>query len=199
MLDPYEVYTCYCALKAHFNSSYDYHKYKGKIKNIKSKQDFERSNYKFLFTKYCKFTKNTLESIFVSNFLKNKNFWAGDYEIAINNQKSHLSTTDSLSYVFLNELNFLNSDLSKNISVETGSHPYLLKLYLSKKISLETLIIILDSLKIKDYWNNFLKEDIVWKDIDFLIEKYRPFFVYDKQKYKKKFIDYCKEIKYNNI
>ena len=139
MLDPYEVYTCYCALKAHFNSSYDYHKYKGKIKNIKSKQDFERSNYKFLFTKYCKFTKNTLESIFVSNFLKNKNFWAGDYEIAINNQKSHLSTTDSLSYVFLNELNFLNSDLSKNISVETGSHPYLLKLYLSKKISLETL------------------------------------------------------------
>jgi hypothetical protein len=67
--------------------------------------------------------------------------------------------------------------------ISDGQHPLALKLYLGKKISLETLII-LDKLFNFVYSNNtVLANDFIWKDVSRLITKYRVFVKFDKDKF----------------
>jgi hypothetical protein len=67
--------------------------------------------------------------------------------------------------------------------VSDGQHPLALKLYLGKKISLETLVI-LDKLFNFVYSNNtMLANDFIWKDVSRLITKYRVFVKFDKDKF----------------
>jgi len=67
--------------------------------------------------------------------------------------------------------------------ISDGQHPLALKLYLGKKISLETLII-LDKLFNFVYSNNtVLANDFIWKDVSRLITKYRIFVKFDKDKF----------------
>jgi hypothetical protein len=67
--------------------------------------------------------------------------------------------------------------------ISDGQHPLALKLYLGKKISLETLVI-LDKLFNFVYSNNTtLANDFIWKDVSRLITKYRVFVKFDKDKF----------------
>ena len=64
--------------------------------------------------------------------------------------------------------------------------PIILKKYLGKHISIETLVIL-------NYINNYtdrldreLKNDIIWPDVSRIIKKYQPFLKIDKEQYVRK-------------
>ena len=128
----------------------------------------------------------------VANFLEGTT-WIGD--LAYNEQAqttytNWLKRTQSLTYVFQNEITKLDDDLNANFLVTDGQHPVALKLYLKKEISIETLVILIDIVRCYSHWQKNLAEDIVWKEVSHKLSKYKPFLQYDKQKCKKILLDH---------
>ena len=68
--------------------------------------------------------------------------------------------------------------------VRKGQHPFALKAYLSGDLSLQSLCIFLSFDSGLEKYNENLKDDIVWKDVGFLVKKYSPFLRYDRSKAK---------------
>ena len=90
----------------------------------------------------------------------------------------------SLSYLFKEELSpLLSSFEGKTIlAVGNGQHPKLLKEYMGKRVSLETMIIMDDIMEFSKRWDNQLKDDIVWPKVKKLMFDYKKFLTYDKKK-----------------
>jgi hypothetical protein len=64
-----------------------------------------------------------------------------------------------------------------------NQHPILIKMLLGKKISLETIIILDKLLDFRYNVNTELLNDFIWKDLNLLIIKYRPFVRIDRTKF----------------
>jgi hypothetical protein len=67
--------------------------------------------------------------------------------------------------------------------VQSNKHPKILKEFLQKKLSLETMIILNNILNYKSHFDKKLK-DPVWEFISMRIEKYSPFLHIDNNKFK---------------
>ncbi len=80
-----------------------------------------------------------------------------------------------------------------SILVKNGQHPLLLKQYLSKSISINTLIILDSCLHIFDYWNTHIQDNVVWPGEYMKLVKYRSFLSFDKAKYKNYLVDIIKK------
>lgn len=188
-MTPYECYVDYLALKRHFTSeSYDYFKYNGKVSA--KKDSFDKRKDKFFFEKISKH-KDPHEFI-VSNLIKNPKAWVKDIaysDTAESNYQDWIKKKQSLSYIISNELSQLHDDFDSNFKVNDGQVPYIISLYLGGKLSLETLLVITDTIGCLPYWNNRLKDNIIWSDIGMLLKKALPFIKYDKSKIKKLFLD----------
>ena len=187
------AYDCYCeytAIKAHFTSDYDYKKYNGKIKSANPKT-FNNSNLKLFFQKLAK--HKDIQGFLVANFLEDSKAWIRDLAYSDTAEKVYgewLKKMQSLTYTFTQEINKLDqSDFNVNFIVEDGNHPLVLKLFLRKEISLETLTILVDITGCDKYLNKVLKDDFVWKETYFKISKYKTFLVYDRDKVKKILLD----------
>jgi hypothetical protein len=196
----FDAYKTYLALKQHFTSTYDYHKYNGKVRvNIES---FLKRNDKFFFRKLQKkYNNDELVDFFVSNFITKGDNWIGN----LVSQESEIiyvqwkKRSETLSYTFHNELLFLHDycrehdlEFNKLILIENGGHPLLLKILLQNKMSLETLIILDAVLGFIEYWNKHL-DDFIWEEKKKLILKYRAFMHYNLDKFKKITKDVFKE------
>lgn len=194
-MTPYQAYTEYVALKNHFTQKkYDYVKYNGKLKST-SQKTFEARNDKYLFAKLAK--KKDVRGFLISNFIEyGAKKWIGEL---INNEEADriynewLKRNQSLSYVFKTELEYLNRDFNSNFLCNDDSHPKLLKLYLSKKISLETLLILCDLTECIKMWNVKMASDLVWAEVEMKLTKYSCFFKYDREKIRKIVIDMFSE------
>lgn len=188
-MTPFEVYKTYLALKNHFTKdSYDYFKYGGKVSaSVKS---FESRRDRFYFEKLSKQRDPT--SFILANFIQDPNIWVGEL---VSNDKSEqryrdwLKRTQSLSYNFGCEMGFLEGNFDDNFRMEDGRHPPLLQRFLSGRISIETLIILIHLTKCFGKWNKALEYDPVWKEVSRKIIKYQPFMKYDIKKYKKIVLD----------
>jgi hypothetical protein len=184
-MEPFEVYRVYMALKLHFTTgNYNITKTKGAVKC--SQTAFLKRKDLFLFRKLAnKFSKKEVIEYFVSNFVRGDKFggiWDAE---SIEVYESWKTKQQKLSYTFKNDISTLMLESEKlgvdPLTTIDGQHPVAVKLYLGKKISLETLII-LDKLFNFRYTNSSLDGDIIWKDISLLIEKYRPFVKIDKER-----------------
>lgn len=189
MSNAFDVFKDYIALKNHFTTkSYDYFKYQGKSKSITVDKYNQRKD-KVFFMKLAK--HKDYRNFLVANFIEGKS-WIGD--LAYNEQAqttytSWLKRTQSLTYIFTNEIEHLDDDFDKNFVVTDNQHPYALKLYLQKKISIETLVILIDIVRCFSHWQKNLEHDIVWKDESLKLVKYKPFIHYEKSKLKKILLD----------
>lgn len=189
-MEPFEAYKHYISLKNHFTSkTYDYFKYGGAVR---AKRDsFERRNDKYFFHKLSKHKDitNFLVSLFVYG---KKDMWIGD---VIRNEESEQlytkwqRTRQSLTYVFMSDLEKFNDDLVSSFVVNEGQHPHALKLLLSDQITIETFIIMNDILRFVPNWNKNIVEKIIWPEIRQKCKKYQPFMEYDKDKCKKIVVD----------
>lgn len=186
----YEAYKLYVALKNHFNSdTYDFFRYGGKTRaNAKS---FEARHDKYFFNKLAKH-KDTQRYVLANIVEDNPNVWVGDLaneQRAEDNYKCWLKRQESMTYIFQNELDQLLPEFDKNFIVEGNNHPHLLKLFIQRKVSLETIVILNDLCGFFRHWNRSIEEDVIWPMVYRKCKKYRPFLRYDKDKLKQIVVD----------
>jgi len=178
-----KAYTRYLALKLHFTTDYDYFRYGGKTRTM-TNESFEKRKDTFFFRKIeRRYNDQELTDFFVSNFVdNNKTKWIGelsniDAEKTYANWKKRIQ---SFSYMFEQELLIAKDKLHTANPAElwesvSGSHPEILKLYLGKKISIETLVASDVVLNYLPKWDREIKDTIIWPDISKSIRKYSPF------------------------
>lgn len=180
--DSFSTYITYLAIKRHFTTKkYDYYKYNGKVKaNIES---FAKRNDAFFFAKLSK--KDDHINRILANVLENPKVWVrdivGDKGDTI--YTSWKKRTDSLGYTFKGELEQLDDDYKSNFIVSDGQHPYLITLYLQKKISLETFVILCYASNIFPYWEEKIVDKFIACDIIDQSRKYKPFLSYDPKRF----------------
>ena len=189
-MTPFEVYKNYLAFKNHFTKKeYDYFKYCGKSRA--SLESFHKRKDRFFFEKTSRQkSDDEIKYYFVANFVEcsdSQTLWIG--EIIKNGESTYkewMKKIQSLSYLFQTEINvFVNKEnFNKLFECKRGQHPELLKLYLQKAITLETMVILNSIL---DYVKDFDSKltDPVWETVSLKIKKYTPFLNIDVAKYKK--------------
>ena len=186
---PADAYRCYLALKNHFTKDhYDYHKYRGKTRA--TNQAFYKRKDRFWFEKFAR-QKDDKEIVdfFVSNFIYSTDpgtMWIGEMiKEGEGRYQEWKKKTQSLSYIFKEEVNnlFDNNQVNEVFDCSKG-HPLILKSYLGKKTSLETLVI---CDRIFEYRKDFDQQltDPVWETVSRKIKKYSPFLNIDVPRYKK--------------
>ena len=193
MMSAFECYQEYLALKNHFSKpTYDYFKYNGKIKlNAAS---FDRRKDKLFFQKLAKHPD--VHNFLIANLSENEKSWIRELaysEEAEKTYKSWLKRQQSLSYVFKQELGNLDIRFNENLICRDNEHPFLLKLYLGKQVSLDTLCLLLDISGAKKHWDSKMQYDLIWDTIRIKVEKYSPFITCDKDKMKNIVLDYFDE------
>ena len=189
-MSPFEVYSNFLAFKNHFTKkNYDYFKYCGKTRA--SLDSFHKRKDRYFFEKISR-QKNDeeIKSFFVANFAEcndPERLWIGD--IIRNGEDTYsnwLKKSQSLTYLFKTECEvFISKENFENLfDCKNGNHPELLKKYLQKALTLETLVILN---MILNYVKDFDKKmnDPVWEMMSLKIQKYQSFIQIDISKYKK--------------
>jgi len=185
----FEVYKTYLAFKSHFTKkTYDYHKYCGRSRA--SKESYYKRKDIYWFQRISRQKKDEeIKAYFVANFVDcsdPERLWIGDIiregEDVYN---EWLKKTQSLSYLFKSETEcFMNKKNFESLfDCKTGNHPEILKKYLQKSITIETITIL-------DILLNFVKDfdkkltDPIWNYVSLRIFKYKSFLNIDVSKYK---------------
>lgn len=173
----FDCYQTYLAVNSHFKQkSYDFFKYNGKMKVKQT--SYESRKDKYFFEKASrKFKRDDFVKYLVAN-MTDGSFWIGElltpsHEIAYKKWRKRI---ESLSYNFKEEISLIHdkeSDFNKLLLINDGKHPLLFRLYLRKKVSLETLVILDDLVNYTKLWSK--QDDVMLKDVVETIEKYRPF------------------------
>jgi hypothetical protein len=189
MMSAFECYKEYVALKNHFTKpSYNYHKYNGKSKL--SFDSFDVRKDKLYFMKVAKHPDP--RNYILSNLVENPKLWIKEIAFSSSSEevyKGWAKRQQSLMYIFKEELSKLNGDFDSNFKAEDRTHPYILKLYIRKEISLETLVILVDLVRCASYWSKRFEYDPTIQDVLNKIMKYRPFLTYDREKVKNIVLD----------
>lgn len=189
-MDPFDAYKQYLALKSHFSTkTYDYFKYGTAVKA--KRESFETRKDKYFFYKLSK-RKDLLDFLVAMFVYGKKDMWIGD--VLRNEETEQLykkwqTVKQSLTYVFMNDLEKLNSDLISSFIVQDGQHPHALKLLLRDEIHLETFIILNDIMRFTPSWNREIADQIIWPEVRQKCKKYHPFMEYDKEKCKNILVD----------
>ena len=185
---PFDAYKTYLALKNHFTKdNYDYFKYHGKVRaNL---QSFYKRRDRFWFEKLSRNkTDQEVIDFFISNFVRAddpSSLWIGSIiHDGDTHYKEWQKRIQSLSYIFKEESEKLfKENKFEDIFDCSRSHPILLRMFLSGKISMETMVIY-DRIFL--YGKNFDKKlkDPVWETVSLKMKKYSPFLNTDVLRYK---------------
>ena len=186
---PFEVYTTYLGMKNHFTKDkYDFIKYSGRTRA--SVASFNKRRDRYFFERMSrKKDDNEIVNYFIANFTSHDDpgkVWIG--EIIQNgevNFKEWQRRNQSLSYIFGNEVEgiFTRDNFDSYFRTQ-GQHPKILKAYMRKDISLETLVILDKILGFRSRLDKKL-DDPIWSTVSLKIKKYDPFLNIDVFKFKK--------------
>ena len=192
-MTPLETYQSYLALKLHFGGKYDYFKYGGKTSATLSAFEKRKDKYKFVKLSQ-KLSDPQILDYYLANFIRGKE-WIGDFDQK--NWLEHKKVNQSLEYVYRNDIEKLLT-ISENFDilfkVGEGNHPKLVKAYLGKKISLETLVILEKILHYRKQFDAKISETYVWPKTSLLIKKYEPFLEIDVRAFRMKTLTLVKEL-----
>ena len=179
----YEAYTLYLAIKLHFTTpNYDYFKHNAKVNS--SFNSFIKRNDRFFFHKLATKYGENLRDYYVSNFVDRPKTWVGDLvradgDTIYNKWRKY---NESFSYNFRNDFVLISNVIDGvNIrfydvfSFDSGQHPRLLRLLLSGKVSIQSVIIFDKILSFVNRWDKEIKETIIWPEKSFKIAKLKPF------------------------
>ena len=192
-MEGWKCYQMYLGLKLHFSTeSYDYIKYGGKTSASKS-SFLKRRDRNFFAKVGRKYDDKTLD-YFIANLVKSPKGYIGEF--SEENYMEWSKNKQSLSYNFLNDMSLLFSqveDFNSIFSCNNGQHSVLLKNFLAKRISLETMVILEGLLSYVGKWDKELHDDLVWPDSRRLIVKYGAFLSYDIHKCRNQLLRTIKE------
>ena len=138
--------------------------------------------------------KQELQDFYIAN-LSLKDLWAGDLldNECVKVYKDWKNRNQKLTYLFETEVADLlrKRSINKVLEVKNGQHPILLKEFLGKKISLETMCILDEIIGYTNDWERLISENLVYPDIQNKINKYKSFVSVDIKKYKEVLIELC--------
>ena len=171
----------YCAMKAHFDKSdYDFVKYNGKSKV--SRDSFYKRKDRIFFVKISRKYKEyeDIKNYFVANFFSIIQI----FQIFM--QYEQISKDKRINFydIFTEEIRPFVKDFNPIFKVKNSEHPIILKEYLGKRVSLETLIILDELVGFSKTWNNRMAEDYIWYDLKKLMKNYKRFLTIDKKCYR---------------
>lgn len=181
-MKPFEAYTTYLAVKNHFErDGYDYFRYHGKI-TAKVESFYARKD-RFFFEKLAR--REDLVDFLVANFLENEKMYARDltHEEAEKVYRDWAKRTQSLTYKFEQDLSQIE-DLKSVLAVREGQHPELLKMMMSNRVSIETVIVLEALIGFIQNWDDKIEDKVIWPPLKRKLRKYRPFLKFDHKKFK---------------
>ena len=190
-MNGFEVYKIYLAIKLHFTSkgrSYDFHKHLGRT--TARLETFTKRRDRYFFHKLSKsYNNNTIVDYFVSNFVSNTNLWVGDIigKTGDDHYKQWSKKIEALHYYYEQDIDYILEqdykfdDLFKSVN---GQHPPILKMFLSKKINFETVLILDEILSFTKQLNKNINEKVLWPKLYDRMIRYRAFLNYNLTKYK---------------
>jgi len=174
MIEPYEVYKLYLAIKLHFTTkSYDVVKYKGKVR-VKPETFKKRKDMVSIKKLARDYKREEIIDFLVANFVSGER-WGGLFDIQASkryedwkvkkNQREYIFKRDVSKIVLEMEKQKVGAFFEKN-----GKQGLTFRLYFGTMIEIETLVIL-------DKIFNFVEEtdDILLEDVVLLVKKYRPF------------------------
>ena len=182
-MEAIDTYLMYCALKAHFGKTdYDFVTYHGKTR-IKRDSFYKRKDRGFFVKISRKYkTEENVKNYFVSNFIKDGKGYVSNF--SDENYEEWKDKRANFYNQFALEIMPFVKNFNPIFFIKDDEHPILLKEYLGKRVSLETLIILDELVEFSKTWNKKLSEDYIWQDIKKLMNNYKRFLTLDKNKYK---------------
>jgi hypothetical protein len=189
----FDVYKTYLAFKQHFsNPKFDFFQYEGKVK-AKESTYHDRKDFYFFETLARKHTDQEIKEYLLASFVSADDpskVWIGD--IKRDGKANWMVWTklhESLAYAFKQDLNRVVEHLEttscsfNDLFEAVGTHPPLLRLYIKRRISLESLIILDLILGFMVQWDKKL-HDPLWESLSMKIKKYKPFLSLNTTRYK---------------
>ena len=192
MMQPIDVYLMYCAMKAHFGKTdYNFIKYGGKSR-VPRNSFFKRKD-RYFFVKLSKKykTENEIRNYFIANFMMEQRGYVANFNDE--NYEKWQNKQNNFHDIFTNEIQPMIQDFNSLFEIKKSEHPKLMKEYLGKRISLETLIILDELVEYSKKWNEHLKDDILWPDLKKLMNNYKWFLTFDKKQYRINLLTMIKE------
>ena len=192
MMQPIDVYLMYCAMKAHFGkTNYNFIKYGGKSRV--SRNSFFKRKDRYFFVKLSKKykTENEIRNYFVANFMMEQRGYVANFNDE--NYEKWQNRQNNFHDIFTNEIQPMIQDFNSLFEIKKSEHPKLMKEYLGKRISLETLIILDELVEYSKKWNEHLKDDLLWPDLKKLMNNYKWFLTFDKKQYRINLLTMIKE------
>jgi len=187
-MEAIDAYKIYLGVKNHFTlDKYDYIKYNRKV-NV-SYDSFLKRRDKIFFAKLGNRKDKYLEDFLVANMIHDPKVWVGELlsDECENRYKEWLRKKQSLTYIFKNEMSFIDGwnaeELNSWFGVQNGEHPNIIKKYLRGEISLETLTILNSIMGLTNRYDKIF-DDPIYNEVSKLCKKYQPFLKYEKQKMK---------------
>ena len=194
-MDGFEVYKVYLAIKLHFtskNQSYDFHKHGGRT--TARLETFTKRRDRYFFHKLSKsYNDITIVDYFVSNFVTNTNLWVGDIigHSGDESYKEWSKRIEALHYYYEQDIDYMIERMTVNkmsfddiFTSKDGQHPPILKMVLSKKICVETFVILEDILSFAKRLDKDISETVLWPKMHDRVVRYRPFMKFNNTKYK---------------
>ena len=189
----FDVYRTYLAFKQHFsNPSFDFFKYDGKV-NAKETTYRDRNDYFFFETIARKYTDQEVMEFMLASFVASETpqkVWIGDIKRSgKDNWLVWAKLHQSLAYAFKQDLNRVAEHMEttsrsfNDLFKAMGTHPPLLRLYIKRSITLETLTILDMVLGFMVQWDREL-HDPLWTALSMKIKKYKPFLSLNTSRYK---------------
>jgi hypothetical protein len=191
-MEAIDTYLMYCALKAHFGKTdYDFVTYHGKTR-IKRDSFYKRKDRGFFVKISKKYkTEENVKNYFVSNFIKDGKGYVSNF--SDENYEEWKDKRANFYNQFTLEIGPFVENFNPIFFIKDDEHPILLKEYLGKRVSLETLIILDELVEFTKTWNKKLSEDYIWQDIKKLMNNYKRFLTLDKNKYKIQLLNLIEE------
>ena len=186
-----DVYLMYCALKAHFQGDYDYHKFGGKTKT--KRESYYKRKDRFFFAKTAvKYEDTEVLNYFVSNFIHDRSGYIANF--TDKNYETWMNKRAMFYEIFSQEMQPFVKNFEPLFECESGQHPTLLKEYMGKRISLETMIVLDDLVEFSKRWDKeLIWDDFVWPDVKKLMNNYKGFLTINTDKYRMKLLKLIEE------
>jgi hypothetical protein len=202
-MDGFKAYKYYMAVKLHFTKdNFDVFKNRGNIKG--TREAFNARNDRYAFEKLArKFpVDKDLIQFYVANFAYGNESAVYASEEADTYLLEWNKRKQSITKIFSDDCNRILMDAYKNKIKEDGifdltnkSYSSILKLFLGKQISLETVRILDDFRPMVASWKENTSMLLLWENEIRRIEKSQGFVKYDTDKVAKVFNSFMEEVK----
>jgi hypothetical protein len=202
-MDGFKAYKYYIAIKLHFTKdNFDVFKNRGNVKG--TRDAFNARNDRYMFEKLARKypVDRDLIQFYVANFAYGNDAAVYSYEEAESNLLEWNRRKQSITKIFTDDCNNILLDACKNkfkeesiFNLTNKGYSSILKLFLGKQISLESIRIIDDLYPVIETWKQNSSMVLLWENEIRRIEKSKGFVKYDTEKVTKVFNTFIEEVK----